>query len=233
MYHSDIYRTGDRVKEKQKKDKGKTWFAILGFISWKPMSGYDIKRLVDISLSYFWNVSYGQIYPTLKKLVAAGYATEESGTGSGERIRNVYRITSNGQTALDEWMSNPIDLSVQRDEMQLKLFLGGHRDRSTTITLIRNFREQQEERWSRLCVEYKETEPALKTGVLPDDLRWLEPESLEGAALRHSVREQTQIFLLSIRQGILKAEARIKWCDEALVCLEDLSFNQSTEGPTR
>ena len=43
-------------------------------LSWKPMSGYDIKKLVDAGLSHFWNENYGQIYPTLESLVKEGLA---------------------------------------------------------------------------------------------------------------------------------------------------------------
>ncbi len=202
-------------------EKGKTWFAILGFLSWKPMSGYDIKNLVDISLSYFWTISYGQIYPTLNKLVKAGYATTEVGAGTGARKRNLFSITPTGQRAFDNWMREFIDLSVQRDEMQLKLFLGGQRNTSQTILLIEDFRNQQSQRRMQLLCEYDETEPALASGQFGGDIKWLEPEGLSGARKKQAVREQTLIFLLSIRQGILKAEARITWCDEAISLLKN------------
>ncbi len=202
-------------------EKGKTWFAILGFLSWKPMSGYDIKNLVDISLSYFWTISYGQIYPTLKKLVEAGYATTEVGTGAGARQRNLFNITPAGQRAFDDWMKQRVDLSVQRDEMQLKLFLGGQRDTAQTISLIEDFRKQQSQRRTQLLREYDETKPALESGQFADDIKWLEPEGLSGGRQKQAVREQTLIFLLSIRQGILKAEARITWCEEAIALLKN------------
>ncbi len=202
-------------------EKGKTWFAILGFLSWKPMSGYDIKNLVDISLAYFWTISYGQIYPTLKKLVDAGFATTEIGAGTGARQRNLFSITPAGQLAFDEWMKQRVDLSVQRDEMQLKLFLGGQRDTGQTISLIEDFRRQQSHRRTQLLREYDETSPALESGEFADDIKWLEPEGLSGMHQKQAVREQTLIFLLSIRQGILKAEARITWCDEAISLLEN------------
>jgi DNA-binding PadR family transcriptional regulator len=35
----------------------KTWFAILGLLDWRPMSGYDIKKLVEMGLSHFWSES--------------------------------------------------------------------------------------------------------------------------------------------------------------------------------
>ena len=40
-----------------------------GIGTWQPMSGYEIKRLVEMGLRHFWNESYGQLYPTLAALV--------------------------------------------------------------------------------------------------------------------------------------------------------------------
>ena len=45
---------------------------MLGFLSIKPLSGYDIKKLFDMSTAYFWPADQTQIYRTLKKLVKDG-----------------------------------------------------------------------------------------------------------------------------------------------------------------
>jgi DNA-binding PadR family transcriptional regulator len=54
----------------------KSKYAILGMLSIAPMSGYDIKKQVETSISNFWSESYGQIYPALRNLArscGAGY----------------------------------------------------------------------------------------------------------------------------------------------------------------
>jgi DNA-binding PadR family transcriptional regulator len=43
--------------------KSKTKYPILGLLAEQPMSGYDIKKLVDVRFSFFWNESYGQSIP--------------------------------------------------------------------------------------------------------------------------------------------------------------------------
>ncbi len=45
---------------------------ILGFLSMKPLSGYDLKRLFNMSAAYFWPADQAQIYRTLKKLTDHG-----------------------------------------------------------------------------------------------------------------------------------------------------------------
>ena len=54
------------------KRANKTQFAVLGLLSWQPMSGYTIKKLIEMGLTQFWSESYGQLYPTLEKLVETG-----------------------------------------------------------------------------------------------------------------------------------------------------------------
>ena len=40
---------------------------ILRYLSIRPMSGYDIKKLFNMSAIYFWPAEQAQIYRTLKK----------------------------------------------------------------------------------------------------------------------------------------------------------------------
>jgi DNA-binding PadR family transcriptional regulator len=53
--------------------KGKTRFAVLGILSYGPMSGYDIKKFYEKNVAGFWSESYGQIYPILKRLAEEGH----------------------------------------------------------------------------------------------------------------------------------------------------------------
>ena len=37
-------------------------YAILGFLCYKPLSGYDLKKIFDNSVQHFWPADQGQIY---------------------------------------------------------------------------------------------------------------------------------------------------------------------------
>src|SRR4051794_41915186 len=63
-----------------------TAYVILGMLGWRPMSGYEIKSLVDKSTRLFWTASYGQIYPELRRLQEAGLiGGKASPQGGGKR----------------------------------------------------------------------------------------------------------------------------------------------------
>lgn len=94
---------------------------ILGFLSWRPMSGYDIKAIVDRSTRFFWAASYGQIYPELKRLADAGLIAGAEDPQGGRR-RTVYSLTAAGEQRLRDWLGEGLETFEMRDEGLLKLF---------------------------------------------------------------------------------------------------------------
>jgi PadR family transcriptional regulator AphA len=97
-----------------------TW-AVLGLLTFRPMSGYDIKRLVDRAIRHFWAASYGQIYPELARLEAAGWISGED-AAQGGRSRRVFTITPAGNEALQGWLVGEETRIELRDESLLRLF---------------------------------------------------------------------------------------------------------------
>ncbi len=67
-----------------KMEGGATPNALLGLLSLGPMSGYDIRQLISQSIGYFWSESYGQIYPGLKRLAAAGLVEKKTQRQKGK-----------------------------------------------------------------------------------------------------------------------------------------------------
>jgi DNA-binding PadR family transcriptional regulator len=94
---------------------------ILGLLSLRPRSGYDIKTVVDRSTRFFWAASYGQIYPELKRLEQEGLVEGEDQPNGG-RSRRVYNLTKRGRDALHEWLLGTTVTIELRDESLLRLF---------------------------------------------------------------------------------------------------------------
>ena len=111
----------------------RTPYAVLGALSHGPKSGYDISRLFEKNTMFFWNESYGQIYPTLKKLKAKGLVTMKRDARDVGPDRKVYSLTEEGQKELDRWLRQPASPHSVRDEYLLKLFFGS--TEQPTITL--------------------------------------------------------------------------------------------------
>jgi PadR family transcriptional regulator, regulatory protein AphA len=125
-----------------------TAYVILGTLGWRPMSGYEIKSIVDKSTRFFWAASYGQIYPELRRLANAGLI-EGKASPQGGRRRNVYRLTPGGRKELRAWLNADPEAFELRDEGLLKLFFAdatGGESATGTLEAKRRAHERTVER---------------------------------------------------------------------------------------
>jgi DNA-binding PadR family transcriptional regulator len=112
-----------------------TAYVILGMLGWRPMSGYEIKAIVDKSTRFFWAASYGQIYPELRQLAKAGLIEGEADP-QGARKRNIYRLTDAGRDQLRDWLAREPEVFELRDEGLLKLFFASATDGDSAASTI-------------------------------------------------------------------------------------------------
>jgi len=177
----------------------RTHFAVLGFLTLGPMSGYDIKKLVAESTQNFWSESYGQIYPALRRLTADGLIERDEAPSEGGRPRHVYSINERGREALAAWLREPTDPPQVRIELLLKLFFGARCDRATNRRQILAYREQM----LRDLERYRAIDERLRR--------------------EHADAADLPYWLLTLRFGERDRAAHIAWCDDALAVLESLS----------
>jgi PadR family transcriptional regulator AphA len=78
--------------------------AILGLLSWKPCSGYDLKKMFASSASLYWSGNNNQIYTTLLQLQKQGLVTSTTQTQPSLPAKKVYTLTPQGAAELREWV---------------------------------------------------------------------------------------------------------------------------------
>ena len=174
----------------------KSQFAILGILGSGARSGYDIKKLTDLSTRHFWAENYGNLYPTLKRLEQEGLVTLERQPGDGKPDRKVYTITDAGQEVLRRWLETPAETTPLRNELLLKLFLGRQASPEVNVTHLERFHAEQDE----LIATYGGVE------------RWLETEQAGDHNLPY--------WLLTLSYGRHQAEALRHWSEQSLELLE-------------
>lgn len=131
---------------KQLKKYNHTTYAILGILTTECKSGYAIKQLIDRSLNHFWKISYGQIYPTLKLIVAEELATVRTSTQEGKPDKKEYFLTAKGEETLKEWLKEPIEqIPVERNEVLLKVFFGRHQSTTYGVKHLKAYKQKLEE----------------------------------------------------------------------------------------
>lgn len=171
-------------------------YALLGLLTLGPMSGYDLKKVAEQSIAHFWSESYGQIYPTLKQLVAEKLATMREESGNGARARQVYTITAKGRQELEKWLAQSPHQDPPRMELLLKLFFA---------------RQGKVEATAQQVGEYLAAERAKPA-------RYAEIRRSLGK--HHPDNPDLPYWLLTLRFGELIAEAHIRWAEEAQQFLE-------------
>jgi DNA-binding PadR family transcriptional regulator len=117
---------------------------VLGLLSLRPRSGYDIKTVVDRSTRFFWAASYGQIYPELRRLEQEGLIEGEDAS-NGARGRRVYELTDAGREALSAWLLGSATTVELRDESLLRLFFADALPHEQALQLLEGRKRGHEE----------------------------------------------------------------------------------------
>ena len=100
-------------------------YAILGFLNYKPLSGYDLKKIFDNSVRHFWSADQSQIYRTLARLTDQGMADVEVVEQEDRPDRKLYHITPSGQQALIDWLGGPFPMQEARSAPLVQVFFSG------------------------------------------------------------------------------------------------------------
>lgn len=93
-------------------------YALLGFLAYGPLTGYELKKRIDDSTSNFWHAKQSQIYTVLKSMEKNGFVSSELELHGNKR--RVYDITDEGRDDLKKWLEQ---MMVNMDTIKLDLLL--------------------------------------------------------------------------------------------------------------
>ena len=101
-----------------------TSYVVLGLVAFLGRAtSYDMKRLANMSVGYFWTFPHSQLYAEPERLAKAGLVGEEREEAGRRRRR--FTITAAGEAALDAWLADADAPSPElRDVALIKLFFG-------------------------------------------------------------------------------------------------------------
>jgi DNA-binding PadR family transcriptional regulator len=96
-------------------------YAILGFLSWQPLTGYDLKKLFAESVTLHWSGNSNQIYKALVELHRDELVTLAVEYQPDHPPRKVYSITEKGQTTLRQWVLSTPELPQLKHTLLVQL----------------------------------------------------------------------------------------------------------------
>lgn len=79
-------------------------YAILGLLEWKPMTGYDLKKVIQDLPFMYWSGNNNQIYKALVQLSDVDAVTNIVQHQDSLPSKKIYSITDTGRTMLNEWL---------------------------------------------------------------------------------------------------------------------------------
>ncbi len=177
-------------------------YAVLGYLNYQPMFGYELKQAMDGSTSYFWHSKLSQIYMTLKSLEKEGLLRSEIENQEDKPDRKRYTITEAGIRNLREWLEKPLtEIQQKKDELLLKLFFSANVNKKDLL--------------SELQLQKKLHEEQLKvyihvTSKIISDLARQNPSCARDTILWEATR----------RMGELHEKTYIQWIEETIQTIE-------------
>lgn len=166
-----------------------TSYAVLGLLTYGERSGYDLTKLIEQSIGFFFTPAKSQIYSELKRLVSLGYASEREVEQERRPDKRVYAITPEGRNALRGWLEGP---DVPPDEVKstfmVKLFFGHHMSREAVLEQLEEVRRQAVE-----------------------GLKHLE-------TIEKTIKGEDSLFYpyLTLKCGLKYCRAQIRWAEETI-----------------
>lgn len=135
--------------------------AILGFLSFKPLNGYDLKKAFDASVNHFWPANQSQIYRTLAQMTNAGLLEIEVIERDDRLDMKIYHITEAGHAELHNWLSKPLPISDYREPFLIQLYFGGLISDDELIPLLQREIQVLEEQKAAYFAAYQEYQQML------------------------------------------------------------------------
>ncbi len=175
--------------------------ALLGFLSFGPATGYELKHAFENSIQHFWSADLSQIYRTLEGLREEGLVTMRIEQQETKPPKHIYSLTKSGRAELVRWLTDPtVELPTTRNPFLLKIFFGALIPKETILEHLRLFDEALQQR----IAVYKRIEE-----YLPKRCR-------EQGLQRHK-----PFLLATIRLGLTALQAHRRWCHDLIAELEN------------
>lgn len=147
-----------------------TSYAILGLLSLRSWTTYELAEQMRRALGQFWPRAESGLYTEPKKLVSLGFATATEEL-VGKRPRMRYAITAAGRRELKKWIPAEGGGPIIEFESLIKVFFAEAGTKADLLATIKRVREENEDfivATSAPSDEYLEDR-----GTYPERLPWL------------------------------------------------------------
>ena len=116
--------------------------AILGFLSWTPLTGYELKKLFAESTTMHWSGNNNQIYKALVELHREELVTLEVQHQDDHPSRKIYTITEKGRSELRQWVLSTPEPPQIRNSFLVQLAWADQLEADELDALLAQYEEE-------------------------------------------------------------------------------------------
>lgn len=133
--------------------------AVLGLLHEGPMHGYELRKRLNLMLGWGRVLSYGSLYPTLKKMLRGALIEESTAsTPLSRRPKIVYQVTEAGTRAFERLMSEVGPTAWEDDNFDIRFAFFSSTDMEIRLRVLEGRRMRLQERLDRIQRELNMTE---------------------------------------------------------------------------
>ena len=117
------------------------------------MHGYELRKRLNLMLGWSRVLSYGSLYPALKKMLRGSLIEETAAPAAGvvsRRPRIVYRVTDAGGAEFERMMSEVGPTAWEDDNFDIRFAFFGRTDMEIRLRVLEGRRTRLQERLDRV-----------------------------------------------------------------------------------
>ncbi len=124
------------------------------------MHGYELRKRLNLMLGWGRVLSYGSLYPALKKMLRANLITEVTATvtPTSRRPRIVYEVTEAGNTEFQRLMCEVGPTAWEDDNFDIRFAFFSSTDMEIRLRVLEGRRSRLQERLQRVQDELERTQ---------------------------------------------------------------------------
>src|SRR3954454_14962163 len=129
--------------------------AVLGLLQETPLHGYELRKRLNLLLGWTRLLSYGSLYPALKRMLRAGWITEVTAANAlSRRQRIVYQITPAGIEFFTTEITEAGPAAWEDETFNMRFAFFSRTDAGVRLRILEGRRSRLQERLDRTSSLY-------------------------------------------------------------------------------
>jgi DNA-binding PadR family transcriptional regulator len=174
---------------------------LLGLLSYKDSTGYDLTRTFSDSLNNFWHAQSSQVYRELKRMEKSGWVTSSNIVQDGRPNKRLYTITDTGRKELAGWLAEARpEIEHPHHAMVMRVFFGAENPEATAALL-------------RKCIKQCRDILALEYSTAHQTIAAYAEQIDQG-------QEKSMYWEFTLELGIAGTKTMLDWAEKCLARIE-------------